>query len=263
MIGFTWTPFLNTQSIKLPILFSLLLTSFFAPLPAYAAAENQNQNQEITIVSEAWTDATHKDGSGLYFDIMREVFEPLGYKLNFLTTTYSRSVYLVQSKKMHAFLGSYIDEQENVLYPYWHFDAEQVAAVYKYTVIPEWQGEQSLHGKTVAWVKGYDYNEYMGTTVNIREVKSRRQGLTMLYSDRLDALIDARSEIEEEFEKGNIDRNAFIISNFIDLKLYPAFTNTPQGEELRRLYDEGFEELLHSGKLKTMFEDYEWDYFPF
>ncbi|WP_035025055.1 substrate-binding periplasmic protein [Enterovibrio calviensis] len=263
MTGFTWTPLLNTHSIKLRTLISLLLVSFFAPLPAYATVDAQTPSQEVTIVSEAWADATNKNGSGLYFDIMREVFEPLGYKLNFLTTTYSRSVYLVQTKKMHAFLGSYIDEQEDVLYPYWHFDAEQVAAVYKSYAIPEWEGEQSLQGKTVGWVKGYDYNEYMGTTVNIREVKSRRQGLTMLYSDRLDALIDARSEIEEEFEKVNIDRNAFVISNFTDLKLYPAFTNTPQGEELRRAYDEGFEELLHSGKLKTMFEDYEWEYFPF
>ncbi|WP_407333519.1 substrate-binding periplasmic protein [Enterovibrio sp. 27052020O] len=215
------------------------------------------------IVSEAWEDATEKNGTGLYFDIMRKVFEPLGYKVKTLTTTYSRSIYLVQTQKMHAFLGSYIDEQENVLYPYWHFDAEQVVAVYKASVISTWSGEESLEGKTVGWIKGYDYNDYIKTKLIVKEVKSRRQGLTMVYSDRLDALIDARAEIEEEFEEGYIDRSAFAVSNLIDLKLYPAFVNSSEGEKLRMIYDQRFEALLKSGELQAMFDEYEWDYFPF
>ncbi|OEE61823.1 hypothetical protein A1OO_12665 [Enterovibrio norvegicus FF-33] len=254
---------LSAQPRLKPLGLSTLAFLLFAITFSTTALAEKNAPKEIVIVSEAWEDATEKDGTGLYFDIMRKVFEPLGYKVKTLTTTYSRSIYLVQTQKMHAFLGSYIDEQEKVLYPYWHFDAEQVSAVYKASVIPKWTGEESLKGKTVGWVKGYDYNEYITTSVNVREVKSRRQGLTMVYSDRLDVLIDARSEIEEEFEQGYIDRNAFAVSNVTDLKLYPAFTNTTEGEELRMLYDQRFEVLLKSGELQAMFDEYEWDYFPF
>ncbi|PKF49479.1 hypothetical protein [Enterovibrio nigricans] len=127
----------------------LLIVSITLLFSGQLAAQASQQG-EITIISEYWADATEKNGSGLYFDIMKRVFEPLGYTIKTQTTTYSRSVKLVQSKRMDVFLGSYLDEQEDVLYPRWHFDAEQVAAIYKPSVIANWQGEASLKGKTVA-----------------------------------------------------------------------------------------------------------------
>ncbi|MDD1780059.1 transporter substrate-binding domain-containing protein [Enterovibrio sp. ZSDZ35] len=219
--------------------------------------------REITVISELWVDATEKDGSGLYFEIMRRVFEPLGYSVKTQTTTYSRSVKLVQSKKMDIFLGSYIDEQERVLYPKWHFDAEQVAAVYKPSVINSWQGEASLKGKTVAWIKGYDYDEYLETELNKREVKSRRQGLSLLASDRIDALLDAHDEILEELDEDNLESKNLAISIVKDLRLYPAFSDSPRGNELRRIYDKQFEKLLRTGEIKRLFDEYEWERFPF
>ncbi|MBV7298429.1 substrate-binding periplasmic protein [Enterovibrio paralichthyis] len=236
----------------------LTLTAVTFPLSA-----QESPQTVLNVVSESWEDATEKDGSGLYFDIMRRVFEPLGYTIKTTTTTYARSVYLVQSGKMDMFLGSYIDEQEDVLYPFWHFDAEQVSAVYKAGVIPAWEGEQTLKDRTVGWVKGYDYNDYIGTPMNIQEVKTRKQGLSMVFSDRLDVLLDATAELEEEFEKGYVNRKAFVVSHLIDLKLYPAFANTERGKKLRKIYDERIEALLKAGELQPMFEQYEWDYFPF
>ncbi|WP_157490655.1 substrate-binding periplasmic protein [Enterovibrio coralii] len=220
-------------------------------------------NREITVISEHWADATEIDGSGLYFEIMRRVFEPLGYTVKTQTTTYSRSVKLVQLQKMDVFLGSYIDEQEDVIYPKWHFDAEQVAAVYKPNVISNWQGEGSLEGKTVAWVKGYDYDEYLETEFNKREVKSRRQGLSLLASDRIDALLDAHDEILEELEATTPEPESLTISIVKDLRLYPAFSDSLRGDELRRIYDKRFEKLLINGEIKQLFDEYEWDRFPF
>lgn len=241
-------------------LFFAFAITIFTALPSSAQTHG---DKEIILVSEAWEDATEKDGSGLYFEIMRRVFEPLGYSIKTITTTYSRSVYLVQTKKMDAFLGSYIDEQKKILYPYWHFDAEQVAAVYKASVIPAWKGEETLENRTVGWIKGYDYNDYIDTKFNIHEVKSRRQGLSMVFSDRLDVLLDARAELEEEFDLGYLSRDDFEMANIMDLKLYPGFADTEKGQELRRIYDERFEELLNKGEIKRLYDEYEWEYFPF
>lgn len=227
------------------------------------AAAEKAEKETLTFVSEVWEDATEKDGTGLYFEIMRKVFEPLGYKVNTVTTTYSRSVYLVQTGKMDGFMGSYIDEQEGVLYPYWHFDAEKVSAAYKASVIPVWEGEQSLKGRSVGWVKGYDYDDYISTPMNIKEIKTRRQGLSMVYSDRLDVLLDGKVELEEEFEEGYVDKKHFVVSDVIDLKLYPAFAKNARGEKLRKIYDERFEQLLKSGELHALYEKYEWADFPF
>jgi len=35
--------------------------------------------KEITVISESWDGATNHDGSGLYWDIVQKVYEPLGY----------------------------------------------------------------------------------------------------------------------------------------------------------------------------------------
>ncbi|CZF86734.1 substrate-binding periplasmic protein [Grimontia marina] len=244
---------------KMAYTFALAFTAL-AVFPSFA---DKHSEKEIILVSEAWEDATEKDGSGLYFEIMRRVFEPLGYSIKTITTTYSRSVYLVQTKKMDAFLGSYIDEKEKILYPYWHFDADQVSAVYKASVIPTWEGEKTLGNRTVGWVKGYDYSDYIDTKFNIHEVKSRRQGLSMVYSDRLDVMLDARKELEEEFALGYLDRDDFEMVNIMDLKLYPGFADSEKGQELRRIYDERFEELLAKGEIKRLYDKYEWEYFPF
>lgn len=237
-----------------------LSTLILSSLPATA---RQHDNKEIIIVSEAWKYATEKDGSGLYFDIMRKVFEPLGYTIKTVTTTYSRSIYLVQAEKMDVFLGSYIDEQEKILYPYWHYDIEQISAVYKDSVIPVWNGEETLKGRSVGWIKGYDYHDYLNIKLNFREVKSRHQGLSMVYTDRLDVLLDAKEEFEEEFKLGNLQRDAFEMADLMVLKLYPGFVSNEKGENLRRIYDKRFETLLEQGEIKRLFDAHEWEYFPF
>ncbi|PKF49478.1 hypothetical protein [Enterovibrio nigricans] len=112
-------------------------------------------------------------------------------------------------------------------------------------------------------MKGYDYDEYLETDLNKREVKSRRQGLSLLASDRIDALLDAHDEIVEELEQNMPETHSLSISIVKDLRLYPAFSDTPQGDKLRKIYDERFETLLINGEIKHLFEEYEWERFPF
>lgn len=239
----------------------ITLLAFF--LSTSGVFANQKETKTLTFVSEAWESATESDGTGLYFDIMRKVFEPLGYHVDTVLTTYSRSVYLVQSGRMDAFMGSYIDEQENVLYPFWHFDAEEIAAVYKASAIPKWEGEKSLKARAVGWIKGYDYDDYIQTEMVIHEIKSRKQGLAMVMSDRLDVLLDARSELEVELSLEDAKGKSLELSTLTELKLYPGFANNERGKMLREIYDKRFEQLLESGELKTLFEQYGWDFFPF
>lgn len=85
----------------------------------------------------------------------------------------------------------------------------------------------------------------------------------MVYSDRLDVMLDARTELEEEFALGYLKRDEFEMANVMDLKLYPGFADTEKGQELRRIYDERFEELLNKGEIKRLYDEYEWEYFPF
>jgi len=218
---------------------------------------------EIKLASEAWEDSTNEDGTGLYWDIMRLIYEPLGIKVEYSTTSYSRSVALVKQKKVDAWLGSYLDEEENIIYPKWHFDADIVAALYKKDPGFQWQGEESLAGKNVGWIKGYDYNEYIKTQFHNKEFKTRKQAVELLKKGRLDFFLEAQVEIEAELKKDYLDPAEFEYSTLMNLNLYPAFANNERGRQLQQVFDERFAKLLKSGELKKLFDKWEWNTFPF
>ncbi len=48
--------------------------------------------KEIKIVSDSWHNLTMENGTGLYFDLIRKVFEPLGIKVKIEIVHYARSV---------------------------------------------------------------------------------------------------------------------------------------------------------------------------
>jgi polar amino acid transport system substrate-binding protein len=136
-------PFVRKLMKKIAVLSSLTFILFLqcnvslaAPLPT-----------EINIASEEWENSVQADGTGLYLDILRLIYEPLGIKVECTITDYARSVALVKQGKKDVWLGSYMDEEENIIYPKWHFDADIVAAIYKKTPDFQWQGEKSLAGK--------------------------------------------------------------------------------------------------------------------
>ncbi len=126
-----------------------------------SSAVTAEQVSEIKVVSEAWNNSTNKDGTGLYWDIIRQVYEPAGVAVTLETTGYARSVALVKKHKKDAWVGSYIDEEEGVIYPKAYFDADVVAALFVPKNSSTWKGENSLSGKKVGWIKGYELHEYL------------------------------------------------------------------------------------------------------
>jgi len=237
------------------IIFIVLLQSNYsqaAPLPT-----------EIELVSEAWVNSVQEDGTGLYLDILRLIYEPLGIKVNTTYTDYARSVALVKQGKKDAWLGSYMNEEENIIYPKWHLDADIVAALYKKSPSFQFQGEKSLAGKNVGWIKGYDYNDYMDTKFNNKEFKTREKALSLLLNGRLDFFLEDQRELDVEFKKGAFDKDQFEYKTLMNLKTYPAFVNNERGQQLQKIYDEGFVKLLESGEIKKLYDKWNEAFFPF
>lgn len=90
---------------------SLLLVS-----PAWAA-DGHPPVAEIVIASEVWAGHTNADGSGLGWDILRKVYEPVGVRLKIRSVPYTRSVGLVQRHEADAWMGAYRDEIAGAVYP--------------------------------------------------------------------------------------------------------------------------------------------------
>lgn len=226
-------------------------------LPCLAYAQ---ELKDISIASEEWEGATHPDGTGLYWDIIRQVYEPLDITVNLSITSYARSVALVKQKRSDAWVGSYLDEEEGVVYPKLHFDADDVSALFIKKEDQPWQGESSLEGRNVAWIKGYELHEYLDAKFNNRELLNRDSVIEYLNDGRLDYFIDALPEIQTHFGE-TLEKDArFSVEMIKKLNLYLGFANTAKGRELADIFDQRFPDLIKSGKLKTLFDKWEFSY---
>ncbi|MFJ2449245.1 substrate-binding periplasmic protein [Pseudomonas sp. NPDC087626] len=214
---------------------------------------------EIHLASEDWEDYTAADGHGLAWDILREVFEPAGVKLDIRTVPYTRSIGLVQLKEVDALVGSYRDEAKGVLYPHWNFDSDHI---YVLGLASSPAPTQATLGKyRLAWVRGYRYENYLPNVRRYNQIERRTGILPMLQQGRADYYIDAQTEVEAVL-KGAVDSQQFRYTHLAELPLFLGFADTSQARSLMKLYDQRMTLLVGNGGLKPIFERWKQPY-PF
>lgn len=213
----------------------------------------------IHLASEDWEDYTAADGHGLGWDVLREVFEPAGVKLDIRTEPYMRALGLAQRGEVDACVGGYRDEVSDLLYPKWNFDTDHIYALglaSSPTPTP-----QTLGNYRLAWVRGYDFQDYLPNVTRYNEVVRRTGILSMLTHDRADYYIDALTEVDYVLRRAK-DPSQFRRTHVAEIPLYLCFANTPNARKLMALFDLRMGVLVKSGQLKPIFERWKQPY-PF
>lgn len=227
-------------------------------LPLMAAEEPTPS--EIRIASEVWLHYTARDGSGLAWDLLRQVFGPEGVQVRTQSVPYTRSIGLVQRGEADAWIGSYLNEiRSGVVYPRWNYDADQICALG--LVDQPAVRLDNLADFHVAWMRGYGYERYLPNLSYFQEIQRRDGILSMLLLKHADLFIDARPEIDELLA-GAKDREAFRITCLTHLPLYVGFADTARGRALAALFDRRMTVLVASGELRPVFERWRYPY-PF
>jgi polar amino acid transport system substrate-binding protein len=193
----------------------------------------------------------------LYFDIIRAVFEPEGVKVSRQLMPYARAVETVQTKKADAVVGTYADEVDGAVYPKWHFSADDVSALTLKGGAVKITGEKSLQGKRVAWLRGYDYDDYIEQKMTVTVLDKRDNAINMLLRKRIDVFLDNPADTTATIEEMKLDMAKFDLKVIKYLDLYLAFAGTDKGRALAKIWDKNFKKLLDSGKLKVMFKKYD------
>ena len=220
----------------------------------------------INVATESWDKYTNQDGSGLFTDITRAIYEPQGIEVIVEFVPYKRALNLLERRKADAMYGTYSAEVEAKPYlitPTNPIDKEQTLAIFKRSKVTLWQGQNSLINRELAWVRGYDYDTNLGIQVKkVSEVVDSQQGLSMLQADRFDFFLDHSGALIDTINRIDFDVSDYRMEPVIEEDLHMAFANTERGQELARIFDQGIAELKRSGDLKTIFERYQINY-PF
>ena len=242
------------RCMRFPVLAVALL---FLSIPAAWA---NTTIERISIVTESWETYTNQDGSGLFLDITRAIYEPLGIQIEVSFMPFTRAMFSIENQSADAMYGTYSEEIEQkpfLVTPKKPIDVEQTIAIYKRDKIGPWQGEESLKDKQLAWVRGYDYNDYMSFVVEeFTEVVDTQQGLDMLVADRFDVFLDHGGELAYVLESTKFDTSDYGTGIVFEDDLFMAFANNDRGRELARIFDDGITKLEETGQLKAMFDKY-------
>ncbi|VVP15947.1 substrate-binding periplasmic protein [Pseudomonas fluorescens] len=213
----------------------------------------------IQLASEGWEDYTAADGHGLGWDVLRKVFEPAGVTLKIRTEPYLRSMGLAERGEVDACVGSYRDESPELIYPKWNFDTDHIYALglaSSPVPTPETLGDYRL-----AWVRGYDFQDYLPNVRRYNEVLRRTGIVSMLAQNRADFYIDALTEVDYVRSRAK-DPSQLRSTHIAELPLYLCFAKTPNARALAKLFDQRMEVLVKSGELKPIFERWKQPY-PF
>ena len=215
---------------------------------------------QVRVVAEVWPGFTNADGSGISWDILRMVFEPAGVKLQSFSEPYTRSIGLVQRGEADAWVGSYRNEiKQGVVYPRWHYDFDQIVALGLSRVpVPSMDNLSTFR---LAWVRGYEYQQYLPNLHRYREVIRRGGILGMLDQGRVDFYLDAVDEVADILDTAS-DPAQYRVTPLTTLNLYLGFTDSERGRALAELFDQRMGELVENGSLRPIFQRWQQPY-PF
>ena len=233
------------------ILIFLLSTIYFSALAGSSPAE-------IVLASQEWANATNKDGTGLYWDIFRAVYEPVGIKTRFIIRSYKGSVSLVRKNQADAAVGIHPEKIQGALSSRYPFVKDYVLVLFKKTKLYQWNGQETLEDKKVGWIKGYSFDEYLEVPVIKREFAKRENILRRLDKDQIDFYMDTRNDVESVLNKGIIDVTRYTVETVLELERYLLFANNKKGKELKKIFDDRFPDLVKSGEIEKLLAKWNW-----
>jgi len=219
--------------------------------------------QEITSISiytPEWEGYSDKDGTGLYHELWKKVFEAEGIALNITYAPYIRCEAMAAEghPDIDAYPGAY-DGMENLIIPEWHIGIDILSVAYKTGTIPSWTDQSVLEGKVVSWERGFYFDNYGIITANVQlhEFDDKTNAMQMLVNDRLDYIVDYSDELIEIAEELSISDKIVVADDVIaGPKYYFSFVNNEKGKKLAEIWDAGMAKLSASGELVKIFEKY-------
>jgi len=231
---------------------------FFVLCPICFSALAGSPPAEIVLASEEWANATNKDGTGLYWDIFRAVYEPVGIKTKFIIRSYKGSVSLVKKNQADAMVGIHPEKMQGALSSRYPFVKDYVLVLFKKNNLYQWNGQETLKNKKVGWIKGSSFDEYLEVPVIKRELAKRENILRRLDKNQIDFFMDTRNDVESVLNKGIIDVTHYTVETVLELERYLVFADNRKGKELKKIFDYRFPHLVQSGELDRLFAKWNW-----
>ena len=227
--------------------------------------------QTLRVVADHWPGDTNADGTGAYYDLLRLVFEPLGYRISHKVLPMKRAIatmnhgveadiLLADWSAAHLAQGKQY-QMDKIVVPQYPISQEYVLAIFAPGSTLSWRDVLLDRNMRVAWVKGYNYHMHLGLEHHrITRITNSGQGIKMLHKQHLDCFFDDKTEIDQVLGQGEFKDTVMRQEVVMKRKLYPIFHNNALGQKLAKQYDKRISKLMASGDIYPFYQRYGKDY---
>ena len=246
---------------------SALLVSILLPLSSTA---NDNNIQQILMICDNWEGTCNKNGTGVYFDIIRAVYEPLGIKINYQIAPFKRGLKMIENNEADTLASAFKTPEREALYTY-----PKIRFMNEYTVLLKLKNmspedTNSPYSK-LCMLRGFDYKSLIQPNTTIIEVDKTVQGIKMVLAKRCDAFMNAfynsyMAIYQLKLEDYKVDLTQFEMQHLTTEPIYLIFPKTAKGKQLAALYDDRLPVIYKQGTISRIANQQPigkyYDYFP-
>lgn len=193
--------------------------------------------------------AVKANGTGLITDILKEVFEPEHIDLNYVSLPYKRALEELTTGEIHCSLDVK-DNRKGVL------QGRATMVYYDLSVAylrkTGWKGVESLAEQKVAYLHGFDIENFLSVKVHPQMVYDLSSAFHMLDRGHVAYVLDDGRLLEDAMYESKLSYGEFEISPIKSMEVRPIFTPTEKGRRFRDIYDRRIKEMIASGKLQEI-----------
>jgi polar amino acid transport system substrate-binding protein len=242
------------------VLFFIFMACFNLQAEEYnSAVVDRSHIKTISIVAPVWEGYTNKDGTGVYWEVLKEIYQPLGIHIKPKSVPWNRAMKMVSKYRTYnGIVGEYRDTEEDVLFPDYAIDIEYMSLLSKNSSGYVFKDLTSLLGKKVGWIKDYEVIVKSKRNFELREFRNIEQGIELLNAGKIDFLIDDWDEIAAAMGEVGMTTADYTVDPMPEGKdIYTAFSVDNLSRELIKIYNERIPVLAKSGKLAEIYN--KWD----
>ncbi len=222
------------------------------------------KRKTLTFAAPMWDGYTHKDGSGLYWEILNEVYAPLGFKLRLKNLPWNRSMKLMtEYRAVDGVPGEGLNsDYENLTFSKYPLEPEYLAIAYQEGMVKSFDQWPDLTGKVVGMRKGYKLipeGEKYGD-FEVKEFINMKKGMALLEIGDIDVLVDELAEIAAVAEREEIDLEQFEVTEFVTGDYYyMVYGDGHMSRPLADIFNARIEALAKKGRLQALYDEWEVD----
>jgi len=208
----------------------------------------------IIIVAPHWPKFTNHDGTGLYFDLIKLIYENENIQVSFNIVPWARAVKYIETNQADIIVGDTKDDtalQSNA-----PLDVETIVAISLKKKAEKWQGISTLENKVLGFIRGYFFKQKIPVNIKDYNFEEAKQGWGMLNKGRIDYYIENYVDALTYLKLNGVTPATYNFNSLWREILFPRFAKTAKGKYLADLYDKKYPEIYADGRLEALYNKY-------